>query len=77
MSVLKLILTTGHLSLVFPMGLCTECFSDGQRLLWAVGDDGGMQWRSLGKSENKRIKLWYLLSNCPVSACDVSFHFVF
>lgn len=77
MSVLKLILTTGHLSFVFPMGLCAECFSGGQRLLCAVGDDGEMQWKSLGKGENKKVKLWYLLSHCPISACDVSFRFVF
>lgn len=35
------------------MDLSTKHFPSGQRLLWAVGDDGEMQWRRLGKGEGK------------------------
>lgn len=53
MSVLKLILTIGHLGWVFPMDMSTEHFPAGSRFLWAVGEDGEMQWRGLGKGEGK------------------------
>lgn len=53
MSILTLILMTSHLSLVFPMDLSTEHFPVSQRLLWAVSNDGEMQWRNLGKGEDK------------------------
>lgn len=53
MSVLKIILMTCHLNLVFPMDLSTKHFPAGQRLLRAVGGDGEMQWRRLDKGEDK------------------------
>lgn len=62
MSVLKLILMTCHLNLVFPRDLSTKHFPAGQRLLWAVGM---MEKSSGGGQVRVRIKSWYLLSNCP------------
>lgn len=60
-SVLKLILITSHLNLVFPVDSSAKHFPGGQMMEKC---SGGGQVRA-------RVKLWYLLSNCPVSICDV------
>lgn len=49
------------------MDLSIEHFPDDQRLLWTVGDDREMQWRSLGRGEGKIVSS----VNRPVSVCDL------